>query len=44
MSGFHYAVAKSFKVKPVLELFKAKGSVTAKAARHGPRRGSRQIC
>jgi hypothetical protein len=31
MSGFHYAVAKSFKVTPVLELFKAKGTVTARA-------------
>jgi hypothetical protein len=33
MSGFNYAVAKSFKVKPVLELFKAKGTVTARAGK-----------
>jgi hypothetical protein len=33
MSGFHYAVAKSFKVKPVLELFKAKDTVTARAGK-----------
>jgi hypothetical protein len=33
MSGFHYVVAKSFKVKPVLELFRAKGPVTAKAGK-----------
>lgn len=33
MSGFHYAVAKSFKVKPVLKLFEAKGPVTAKAGK-----------
>jgi hypothetical protein len=33
MSGFHYAVAKSFKVKPVLELFKAKGQVMARAGK-----------
>jgi hypothetical protein len=33
MSGFHYAVAESFRVKPVLELFKGKGPVTAKAAK-----------
>jgi hypothetical protein len=32
-SGFHYAVAESFKVKLVLELFKGNGPVTAKAAR-----------
>jgi hypothetical protein len=33
MSGFHYVVAKSFKVKSVLELFRAKGPVTAKAGK-----------
>jgi hypothetical protein len=33
MSGFHYVVAKSFKVKPVLELFRAKGPVTVKAGK-----------
>ena len=33
MSGFHYAVAESFKVKPVLDLFRGKGPVTVKAGK-----------
>ena len=33
MSGFHFAVAKTFKVKPGLELFEAKGPVTTTAGK-----------
>ena len=33
MSGFHFAEAKNFKIKPVVALLKEKGPVTAKTGK-----------